>query len=49
MWCSNTVPLKLFVPDFVSTLMAAPPAMPVSASMLLVTTLTASMVSSGGL
>ena len=38
-------PWSWFVPDFVSTVTAAPPAMPWSASKLLVETLTVSIVS----
>jgi len=37
------------VPERVFTVMAAPPAMPCSASKLLVETLTVSMVSTGGM
>ena len=40
-------PWKLFVPDFVITVTAAPPAIPCSASKLLVDTLTVSIVSVG--
>ncbi len=43
----NAEPRSSFVPDFVMTVIAAPPAMPVSASKLLVATLTVSIVSAG--
>jgi hypothetical protein len=46
--CSqNPDPWKSFVPDFVSTVMAAPPAIPCSASKLAVETLTVLTVSEG--
>ncbi len=44
---SKAEPLNWFVPAFVMTVMAAPPAMPCSASKLLVDTLTVSIVSAG--
>src|SRR5688572_26426748 len=44
---SNAEPLNWFVPDLVMTVIAAPPAMPCSASKLLVETLTESTVSAG--
>ena len=40
-------PWSSFVPDLVMTVIAAPPAMPWSASKLLVATLTDSIVSAG--
>src|SRR5438876_11294075 len=44
---NHVEPWKWFVPDFVTTVTAAPAAMPWSASKLLVATLTISMVSAG--
>ena len=44
---SNAEPLNSFVPDLVTTVIAAPPAMPCSASKLLVEMLTVSIVSAG--
>src|SRR5688572_33225553 len=44
---SNADPRKLLVPDLVMTVTAAPPAIPCSASKLLVDTLTVSIVSAG--
>ena len=44
---SNADPLNWFVPDLVMTVTAAPPAMPCSASKLLVEMLTVSIVSAG--
>ena len=44
---SNAEPLNLLVPDLVTTVTAAPPAMPCSASKLLVEMLTVSIVSAG--
>ena len=44
---SNADPLNVFVPDLVTTLIAAPAAMPVSASMLPVVMLIVSIVSAG--
>jgi hypothetical protein len=41
----NAEPFSSFVPDLVTTAIAAPPAMPVSASKLFVTMLTVSIVS----
>ena len=43
----NAEPCSSFVPDFVTTLTAAPAAMPWSASKLLVEMLTVSIVSAG--
>ncbi len=43
----NAEPRTSLVPDLVTTVAAAPPAMPYSASKLLVATLTVSMVSAG--
>src|SRR5690606_13403870 len=48
LWKKNAEPLRSFVPDLVTTAIAAPPAMPVSASKLLVTMLTVSIVSAEG-
>src|SRR5690349_20604963 len=45
---SNRVPWTLFVPVLIFTLIAAEPASPCSASMLLVTTLTVSIASTAG-
>ena len=45
----NAVPRKLFVPDLVITVIAAPAAIPSSASMLPVVMLTDSIVSAGGM
>src|SRR5918992_4396091 len=44
---SNAEPLNWFVPDLVMTVMAAPPAIPCSASNVAVDTLTVSIVSAG--
>ena len=44
---SKAEPLKVFVPDLVVTVIAAPAAIPVSASMLPVVMLTDSIVSAG--
>ena len=44
---SNAEPLNWFVPDLVTTVTAAPPAIPCSASKLLVEMLTVSIVSAG--
>jgi hypothetical protein len=44
---SKAEPLNVFVPDLVVTVMAAPAAIPVSASMLPVVMLTVSIVSAG--
>src|SRR4029453_17564861 len=44
---SNAEPLNWLVPDLVMTVMAAPPAMPCSASKLLVEMFTVSTVSAG--
>jgi hypothetical protein len=46
---ANAEPLNVFVPDLVMTVIAAPAAMPSSASMLPVVMLTDSMVSAGGM
>jgi hypothetical protein len=43
----NAEPFKLFVPDLVCTVVAAPAVMPCAASKLLVETFTFSMVSAG--
>jgi hypothetical protein len=44
----NKAPRKSFVPDLVTTVMAAPPVMPCSASKSFVEMLTSSMLSTGG-
>jgi hypothetical protein len=44
---SKAEPLNWLVPDLVMTVIAAPPAMPCSASKLLVATFTVSIVSAG--
>src|SRR5262245_35041578 len=46
-WKPKRLPWYWLVPDFVTTVMAAPPVMPCSASKLLVETLTVSMLSTG--
>ena len=45
---ANAVPRRLFVPDLVMTVTAAPPVMPCSASKLLVEMFTSWMLSTGG-
>ena len=49
LWNSNAEPLSWLVPDLVTTVTEAPPAMPCSASKLFVATLTVSIVSAGAM